>query len=519
MKSEGECFFQMAISNGKITALANDVDVQSYNAKTKIDLQGKTILPAFTESHMHFVLSAGPAVIGFNVSNIGADGITPTTITESLEIIQSAIKHCEKGKLNIASNFMVTAVNEKRLPTKDELDKITEGYSLVVYAVDGHSCACNTSALELLGISSNHSGLLTGQEHDFMMGKISDTAMAGLNLPIIYKGIANLCNHALECGFSTICCLDGNDDSENDIVMTIAKTFLPKLDINTRLFSQYADLSKMDKISKKLKSKRVGGCGVWEIDGSVGSMSAKFDLPYKNKNTNGKLYYNDSQRDEMFKRFNDAGYSITTHAIGSEAIAKALDSFEKITIKGNPKNHRLDHAEFPYPNDVQRIIDLGLGVAVQPGYAWFDWKYQNSYSSFLEDEIMKREIPIKRLVENGVNVLGSSDSPVQDINPFLQMMGMIEFPIREQRLSKYQALQTYTIFPAKSLGEEQERGTLEIGKNADFAIFADDYFKVDTSEIINSKAENVYIRGKLIRKMNPNIVGLIKTMLKKSRKI
>lgn len=514
-------YYAIQIENKKIKKLFSSYEEIKNIDLPKIDLHGDTILPAFIESHLHFLMTAISMVAGFPVSSLYGNKIEPTDISSALKLIGEKIINCKKGVMNVASNYMTSTIKERRLPTKNELDEVTLDRPLTVYTIDGHSCAMNSLALEMIGINSkNHNGILTGQEHDFMQGKITGAMLDGINLPIAYKGICKLINHSLDCGFSTMVCLEGFDDAVNDAAITISKLFYPRLPLDIRLYQQYSNLSRASKIFHLLKNKRIGGCGAWEMDGSVGSKSAAFEINYLGENSgNGELYYTDEARDNMFKTANDDGVTISTHAIGSLAIEKALDSFAKIIDNKNVLHHRLDHAEFPFKKDIKRIIKLNLDLAIQPGYAWFDNKFLHSYSNFLPKEIIERELPLKTLLDGNINLCASSDAPVQDINPFLQMEGMIDFPKENEKLTRLEAIWCYTKFPAKSLEEWDMKGSLEIGKSADLGIYSDDYFEIPLSELNTLRCKKLFKDGKEIKKMLGTQTEMVLTLLKKRKKI
>ena len=191
---------------------------------------------------------------------------------------------------------------------------------------------------------------------------------------------------------------------------------------------------------------------------------------------------------------------MSAHAIGPRGIETILSAFEEVlsgeTTPGNPRRHRIDHFEFPRPDQVRRAVsDLGLLITAQPGYSWMDEHYQKAYRKFLTPAQFESQIPLKTIVEAGGLICGSSDSPVQDINPFLQIQGMVDFPLASQRLSLFEALKTYTVNGAYSTFEEQERGTLSCGKLADFIILDDDPFSLPPEGIAETRVGETWISG------------------------
>ena len=164
----------------------------------------------------------------------------------------------------------------------------------------------------------------------------------------------------------------------------------------------------------------------------------------------------------MQKAHND-GYQLTVHAIGPRGIEPILQAFEAVikTDSENPgKNrlrHRIDHFEFPTAEQVRRANEIGLLFTAQPGYSWMDEHFQRAYHQYLTREQFESQIPLETIAEAGGIICGSSDSPVQDISPFIQLQGMTDFPIKGERLSAYEAFRTYTYNGAYSTFEEDER--------------------------------------------------------------
>ena len=125
------------------------------------------------------------------------------------------------------------------------------------------------------------------------------------------------------------------------------------------------------------------------------------------------------------------GIQLSSHAIGEAAIDQILDCYEtvqkekgRIAEKESPLS-RIDHFEFPSRQAVEKIKKLPLALTVQPGFSWLDKRYLKSYEQFLPEEKAEQQIPLKELLEAGVCLCGSSDSPVQSMNPFEQMLGMV----------------------------------------------------------------------------------------------
>ena len=216
---------------------------------------------------------------------------------------------------------------------------------------------------------------------------------------------------------------------------------------------------------------------------------------------------------QYVSRAHAAGFQVSSHAIGTRAIETILTAFEHV-LKGesdpkNPYRHRIDHFEFPTQDQVDRALALNLVITAQPGYAWMDEKYQQSYRKYLRPEQIARQIPLKTIMERGGILCGSSDSPIQHLNPFVQIHGMVNFPIVKEQLSVYQALRTYTYNAAYATFEDHQRGTLEVGKVADFMILEEDPFTIPAERLLELKPVSTYLGGKKFTPLQKGTLGFL----------
>jgi predicted amidohydrolase YtcJ len=295
-----------------------------------------------------------------------------------------------------------------------------------------------------------------------------------------------------------------------------------------RLFPQLVDTGRAAGFFKLQRHPRIGGCGDWEMDGSVGSHSAAFYEPYADTGQTAPCYFEQAEADEIVGRAVALGCQTSAHAIGTAAIDRYLASLCK-AIDAQPSAekdadsrtaarplHRIDHFEFPSPEAVRTVCERGdIAVTVQPGYPWVDTRYIRCYEQYLPAKLVRLEAPLKTLAEAGVCVCGSSDSPVQDIDPFAQMLGMVEPLFDDQRLTPYEALQTYTINPARMLGEQDRLGTLECGKQASFFLTDRDLLGLDGSALAGVQAQQTWVDGRRLEERSGSLRELLALLLKR----
>jgi len=514
MLSENDTFYGMDVENGiikKIYKLEKDLE-----NKSGVDLGGKHVYPCLIDGHTHLMSTIATYAMGFNACEITANGVEPNTIKGVERRIREYCAKQKKDAVIASTNYILTAVDERRMPTKDELDDWAGGRAIVIYNIDGHSTSLSTKMLKLIGIDpKGHSGVLQGEDNERAQGRILDAVSKTIGIGTLAKGVGELHNRCASYGVSVVAALEGNGDSVKDNTTNILVKIARHFDLDVRLYLQYTDFDRVKSFEKYMKHKRVGGCGDWEMDGATGSHSSAFRVPFKDTGKTAPCYYTQEYVDEIVKKFNDAGYQIASHAIGELAIDRIIDAYNKLDTK---KLHRIEHCEFHDDEAFKELAKGRYAVMMQPGYAWIDKRYLHTYEQFLPDVIIKR-LKFKSLYDAGIILCGSSDSPVQDIDPYLQMLGMVQFYRDEESISPYQALCTYTVNAAKAIEEYNERGSLEEGKIADFFVSDRNFFELNPEELVSFRPLQTYYKGKPYQKKQGSLGELAKMMLRKAKLI
>jgi predicted amidohydrolase YtcJ len=524
LTAENETYSACLIHNGKIVKLF-DRDPHPEGVKANVlDAQGATVLPGLIDGHFHFMPTAGLHEMALNVMEVQDGKLVPEDL-DAFRIKLQQYAATRPAHLPILCfNYIVPGIKEDRLPFRSELDAYVPDRAIIVLSMDGHSSAYSTKGLQLMGINpEGHSGLLDGEAHEFQIGRLNGIVMKYVSLGMLLRGMQYVISDAIQHGVVGIHCLEGFEDSPNDLVMRLFTTFAPVFPLYLRLFPQYIHPERVAPLRKKMIYPRVGGCGSWEQDGSIGSRTAGFYEPFAdNPNNFGKCYYSPEKMTEIVDQMHRAGYQITSHAIGTKALDVILAAYDTVLQPEGYQNrlrHRIDHFEFPSAEQVDWAISrMHLLITAQPGYSWMDETYQKGYRKYLQPEQFARQIPLRKIVEKGGILIGGSDSPVQHLNPFTQLHGMINFPLEHEQLSIFQAFRTYTANAAYSTFEEQTRGTLEVGKNADFIVLDRNPFTIPKEKIIDLRVKATYLQG---RRLDPKIkstAGFLAYWLTQSKK-
>lgn len=521
LEREGECFGAMLVRGGRIVQLFGEARprLADPRAVAQIDLGGRAVIPGMIDSHCHFLMSVATGVMGEAVSLISAQGMLPCDLSGVRDKMIAYGRTKGLRQPLLFHNYIVPSIAEKRLPEKAEIDAWLPGRIVIVLSMDGHSSAYSSAALQAIGLADpDGNGILKGQAHEFHMGKVNTFLQSKLSLGLILKGTLQLASDAAAHGLTGLHCLEGFDDDPRDKSLWFMTRIAAALPLRLRTYSQYPDTAKVEPYARSLRDKRIGGCLAWEMDGSVSSHTAAFLEDYRDEPGNqGECYYTVEEARRMVERAHVAGYQVTAHALGTRGIETLLSAYEQVFARhgeeGNRLRHRIDHFEFPTPDQVARALAHRLLFTVQPGFAWVDETYQRAYRRFLSDSVYARQVPLKTIAAAGGMLLGSSDSPVQHLNPFLQMQGMVSFPLASERLSVYEALRTYTYNGAYATFEEDERGTLRPGKRADFVVLEKDPFTIDPQALHTIKVVQTYIDGRPYRAVKSPLALLLKGLL------
>lgn len=506
MENEHDAHRSMTVENGVILGF-DDVPT---GGKT-VDLGGEHVFPALIDAHLHLLDTVGLSGISHQLCSVEGGLIEPHELAGVEKLIRDYAAR-DDVPIIACNNYIASGIREGRLPNRRELDAWSAGKQVWVLSIDGHSSSCSSALLQALNLEEQApDGILTGMVHDANMGNLTGHIASCITPAILGSGIADFSNLCASYGIGCICALDGTDDSQKDSLALMMARLARRFQIDVREFPQYMDEKKLSRMLPYMAKKCVGGCMKWQLDGSVGSHTAAFSQPFKDGGQ-GELYYSDEFLSDTIERFDKQGFLVTAHAIGDVAIDQLVGIYE--TMQGR---HRIDHCEFPTDTAVEAICRLKPFVTVQPGYSWMDKRYMHGYECYLDDSVRTHQVPLRTLAEAGVPLCGSSDSPVQTVDPFLQMRGMREFYVEEESLSAFQALSTYTVNGGLMLGEK--KGVLRPGFEASFFTIDCDLLTCAPAALEGLHAQNLYLHGEPYKPMKRGMGALAQLLRRRARKI
>lgn len=494
------------VNNGKFVAVGNaDELTQLYQADTVIDLQGKTVYPGFYDAHCHFY--------SYGLERQMANLVGTKSFDDVLERVkQHAESHPSEWIQGGGWDQNDWEIQE--FPTKEKLDQAFPNRPVVLSRIDGHAILVNSEALKRAGITEKSEldggkfvkkdGRLTGVLIDQAM-ELVWKVMPKPDVKVNTKALLEAQKDCFAVGLTTV------DDAglSNEIVMLI-DTLQKSDSLKMRI---YAMLTPSDENLEQFVKKghyKTDYLNVRSIklyaDGALGSRGACLLQAYSDDPGNYGLMVSTPEELRKFcKLAFENNYQVNTHAIGDSANRVMLTMYGEFLKGANDRRWRIEHAQVVAPNDFSLFKKYAIIPSVQPTHATSDMYWAGER---LGEERVKYAYAYKTLMEQNGWLADGSDFPVENINPlygFYAAVGRMDFDYypkggfqMENSLTREQALKAMTIWAAKSNFEENEKGSIEPGKFADFVVLDQDIMQIDVKEVPKVNVLETFVGGEKV---------------------
>ncbi|MDY0903532.1 amidohydrolase [Pedobacter sp. CFBP9032] len=495
-----------AVKDGKILDLGSSKDIQDkYTSKDKVDAKGKAVYPGFIDAHAHF--------FGYGQSLQAADLRDTKSWKEILQRLAEFAKTHPEGWL-IANGWDQNDWENKAFPNNKELSKLFPDRPVFLNRVDGHAAIVNQKAFDEAGIIEEQkltggdmlteNGKLTGVLIDNAVGLV-ESKIPSPDTKLAEKILTDAQKNCFAAGLTTI-----DDCGLPYQTVDLIEKLQQENKLKMRLYVMLADAPQnYDYLFKRgaIKTNRlnVRSFKVY-ADGALGSRGACLLHPYADMPAKtGFLLSNQKHFEEVAEKIAAKGFQMCTHAIGDSANRVMLKIYNKILKGKNDKRWRIEHAQIVNPKDFNLFGSASIVPSVQPTHATSDmyWAGQRLGAARLKGAYAYQQL----LKQNGWIPLGT-DFPVENINPLLTFYAATVredakgFPKggfqMENALTPEEALRGMTIWAAKANFEEQEKGSLEKGKLADFVILDQDILKSSPQNILKTKVLKTYLNGEKV---------------------
>jgi hypothetical protein len=502
--SKAESF---AVVNGKIAATGTTEEIlEKYDSENIVDVGGKYLYPGFNDAHCHF------NGYGNNLMQY-ADLRETKSPDEIYEILK---QHHENfgGDWVLGRSWDQNDWEVKEFPDKATLDELFPNIPVYLVRVDGHAGWCNSKALEIAGITerSNVQGGEVVLKNGQPTGILIDNAM-GLVSKLIPEISAEQQQKALLAAQSN--CFAAGLTSVTDCGVSKETILLMqemqnrgelKMRINAMLNPTEENFEYFVKKGPLKTEKLVVNTIKLYADGALGSRGALLLEDYSDDPGNHGLQIKTQEYyDEICNLAYDNNYIMATHAIGDSANRLVLNTYAKFLKSKNDRRWRIEHAQIVNQDDFSKFAEFSIVPSIQATHSTSDMSWAENRVGV---ERIKGAYAYQTLLTQNGWLPNGTDFPVENIEPLFTFYASVfrtdhnSLPDggwqKEEGLTREQTLRSMTIWAAKASFEENEKGSLERGKMADFVILDIDLMTATPQQILNAKIKSTWIGGEKV---------------------
>ncbi|RAV30494.1 amidohydrolase [Sinomicrobium soli] len=494
-----------AIRDGRFVDVGSTAHIEDrYSAREIIDANSKTIVPGLIDAHCHFY------GLGLNRQQIDLEGTG--SFEEVLERVQAFGKN-KGSKFIYGRGWDQNNWETKEFPDKTALDRLFPDTPVILQRIDGHAWLVNQKLLDMAGITAGtpvengeivvRNGKLTG----ILIDRAVELVNAVFPDPERNRQIRALTDAQQICfsyGLTTV-----NDAGLSRDVIELIDSLqrMKKLDI--RIYAMVGNHKKdiiyfLSRGVQKSDKLHVRSVKVF-ADGALGSGGAVLKEPYSDRPGHyGTMVTPVDEIGKLARRIAASDYQMNTHAIGDSANAVVLKAYARVLKGKKDRRWKIEHAQVVSPEDIG-FFRQGIIPSVQPTHATSDMYWVKDR---LGEKRSREAYAYKNLLdEAGVIALGT-DFPVEQVNPFLTFYAAVArkdtegYPEGgfqpENALSREEALKGMTIWAAYSNFEDEEKGSIEPGKLADFVILDRDIMEVPEEGLPGTEVEGTFLGGEKV---------------------
>ena len=493
-----------AIKDGKFISVGGDEIVSLYPNALKFDAKELPIYPGFIDAHCHFFN------LGLSLGQVDLRG------TKSIEEIEKRLLSYSQNNqfdIIIGRGWDQNLWKSKVFPNNDFLNRLFPNKLVLLRRIDGHALLVNDLVIKKAEINSKTrvSGGSILIENNKPTGILIDNAMdLAMNIlpskssKIISKALIDAQTKAFENGLTTV-----DDAGLNKRTIMIIDSLQKKGDLKIRVYAMISNTSDnlnyfLDKGIIEQEKLTVRSVKAY-LDGALGSRGALLKKPYSDDNKNkGITITTKEELFELAEKLSSKGFQLNTHAIGDKANEIVLDVYNYILKDIEDPRWRVEHAQVVDEFDIQKF-NSKIIPSVQPTHATSDMNWADDR---LGSNRLKRAYSYKNLLDWSGRIALGTDFPVEKVNPLLTFYSAVarkdvegnpsEGFLKENALTRTEALKGMTIWAAYSNFEDSFKGSIEIGKFADFVILTKDIMEVPEEEITNVDVLATIVNGSIV---------------------
>ena len=517
----------VAVKNGQISYAGDEIgdwcNENEMNNVRIVNLKGSAMYPGLTDAHGH-LLGIGLREITLNLESV-------KSVEELKKEVKKVVEKTPVGETVYGRGWIETHWPEKRFPNRLDLDEISTDHPIILERADGHAVVTNSLALSLSGIDELTTAPFGGAINKFNNqygkknkgtpnGMLIDNASILINdllpkLTVKRKEEAYIIGAELYAsrGWTGI-----HSMSVDPADISILNRLADENKIKIRVYNS-VDISNTSEFPKVLNNNELNSNELIQTraiklyaDGALGSRGASLIEPYSDDPTNsGLMTLKEGEAKLILEKALKEGVQINIHAIGDfgnrEVLRWYKNAFDQIPIanrKIKDPRWRIEHSQILHIDDISLFSEYGIIPSMQPSHAIGDLY-------FAENRLGKKRLAggyaWRSLIDTGSIIAGGTDAPVETGDPRIEFYAAIvrkgldgftsDAWYNNQKVNSQEALKMFTKWPAYASFREQEIGTIQVGKKADFTIFDIDILTSEASNILNAKPTMTIVDGKV----------------------
>jgi predicted amidohydrolase YtcJ len=520
----------LAIRGETIVAAGTLHEMEPFDSPEtrRIDLHGRFAMPGFNDAHVH-LFDGGFAKIQINFEGT-------KSIAEFQQRIREHLTDYAAGEWITGQGWDHTLWEEKRFPTRDDLDAVAKDRPMYFERIDGHVAVANTKALQIARITAKTPDPPGGHiMHDPKTGEPNGMLEEDAAMNLVFQrippvspekwrravelGLADLAQH----GVTSVQDYSPNTASKdpNALPETVAiyQQLKKEGKLTARIFEWLSfdlPVARLEKFRQEIGTDdpwlKTGGLKAF-MDGSLGSRTAAMYAPYSDESaTKGILRVDPAKLKQQAIERDRAGFQLLFHAIGDRGNGVALDTFAAAAAANGARDRRdrVEHAQVVAPDDFARFASLNVIASMQPSHLLDDQRWADAR---LGAERVKGAYAWRTMQDHGVRLAFGTDYPVEPINP---LRGIYECITRElpdgspeggwqpqEKLPIADCLRNYTAGSAYAEFEEQRKGTLATGMLADVVVYPQDITRMAAADLLNLPVWMTIAGGRVVYEAEP----------------
>lgn len=500
-----------AVKNGRFSAVGSNANILShFKSSNIIDAAGKSVYPGFNDGHSHF--------LGYGIWKMLYCNLVNATSFEEVVNRLIAYNNSHNPAWLLGKGWDQNDWEHTGFPVNDLLNETFPNKPVVLTRIDGHAVLANNIALKIAGINAQTkiaggkvviengkpTGVLVDNAADFMKSFIPAFTRAQKTAAL--KRAQNDC---FAVGLTTVSDAGLN---KKDILLidSLQQQNILKIRVYAMINPNNENFNFFYTKKPWHKSRLTISAVKLYIDGALGSRGALLLKDYSDDPGNtGLQLHNLTYYDTMCKKAYEAGFQVNTHAIGDLGNRIMLHTYAKFLKGKNDRRWRIEHAQVLSPDDFHYFGDYSIIPSVQATHCTSDmyWAYERLGSKRLKTAYAYHDL----LLQNKWLINGT-DFPIENISPLKTFYAAVVrkdlkgWPEKgfqtENAISRKDALRSITIWPAKGSFDENQKGSIEPGKVADFVILKDDLLTADENILFKIKVAGTWINGERVYEKN-----------------